>query len=111
MAISDTTLSALISALVIGVPAFFTGLASLVVAWRYGDRSSLERASLSAQIGKIEAKTDTVVNKAVEIHTLSNSQLMSVTAELKTANERIIGLEKLLVSNKIAPPPPNSERT
>lgn len=43
-------------------------------------------------------KSDVIIEKAAEIHTLTNSSLSKVQSALDVANERIIGLEKLIAS-------------
>jgi hypothetical protein len=46
----------------------------------------------------IEKKTDTVIEKAVEIHTLTNSNLSKVSSALEVANQKISGLEAMVGS-------------
>lgn len=46
----------------------------------------------------IVKKSDTIIEKAVEIHTLTNSNLTNVTAALALANAKIEGLQKLIES-------------
>lgn len=41
-------------------------------------------------------KSDVIIEKAAEIHTLTNSNLSQITAALGVANEKILGLEKLI---------------
>lgn len=41
-------------------------------------------------------KSDVIIHKAEEIHTLTNSNLTKVTADLALANKRIEDLEKLV---------------
>ena len=43
-----------------------------------------------------EKKSDIIIEKAAEIHTLTNSNLNAVTQSLKVANEKINGLERLM---------------
>lgn len=43
-------------------------------------------------------KADTIIEKAIEIHTLTNSNLSKVTESLNIALEKISGLEKLVTS-------------
>lgn len=69
-----------ITALIVGIPAILVGIGTLIKTTR------------------TEKKADTIIEKAVEIHTLTNSSLSKVQAALETANERIIGLEKLVAS-------------
>lgn len=45
-----------------------------------------------------EHKADQIIEKAAEIHTLTNSNLSKVTASLDVALEKIAGLEKMVVS-------------
>lgn len=55
-------------------------------------------AAKSAEATQITAeatlrKTDTIIEKAVEIHTLTNSRMSKVTADLEVALSKITGLE------------------
>lgn len=43
-------------------------------------------------------KSDEIIKKAEQIHTLTNSNLSKVTAALEVANARIDGLQKLILS-------------
>lgn len=45
---------------------------------------------------KNSRKSDVIIGKATEIHTLTNSNLTAITTALGIANEKIIGLEKLI---------------
>ena len=56
-----------------------------IVAW-----ATLRQSKLNA------GKADVLVQKADEIHTLTNSNLTRVTAELALANDRIAKLEELI---------------
>lgn len=49
------------------------------------------------------AKADVIVAKVAEVHSLTNSQLTAVTTALAVANEKILGLEKLLLRDSAAP--------
>lgn len=41
-------------------------------------------------------KSDVIIEKAAEIHTLTNSTMTKLQSSLEVANEKIIGLEKLI---------------
>lgn len=43
-------------------------------------------------------KADVIIGKAVEIHTLTNSNLSKITSALDVANEKIAGMEKLIAA-------------
>jgi len=45
---------------------------------------------------KVEAKTDTIIEKAAEIHTLTNSNLSAVTKALELAQAEIGSLKQLM---------------
>jgi septal ring factor EnvC (AmiA/AmiB activator) len=81
--LTDTTV--IFAAAIAAVPPTLTGLAALLLA-------ILNRSS--AQM--TDTKTDSIIRKADEIHTLTNSNLAEVTKTLQVANEKISGLEKLL---------------
>ena len=71
-------------ALITGLPATLAALAAMIVALR------------------TERKSDTIIEKATEIHTLTNSNLSKVSAALEVANSRIQGLERLIASQSEA---------
>jgi hypothetical protein len=43
-------------------------------------------------------KSDIIIEKAAEIHTLTNSNLSKLTSQLEVANSKITGLERLVAS-------------
>lgn len=55
-------------------------------------------AAITAAVVSIRngRKADKLATKTEEIHVLTNSNLAAVKAELKSANDRIVGLEKLI---------------
>jgi len=61
-----------------------------------GNRRKAEETRVA--VTATAAKADTIIEKAAEIHTLTNSNLSKVTAALEVANEKIQGLEKLMAS-------------
>jgi 5-bromo-4-chloroindolyl phosphate hydrolysis protein len=75
---TDATIVTIVSAIIGAIPATLVAYAAL------------KKAEV------VEKKSDTIIEKAVEIHTLTNSQLSKVTAALEVANEKIQGLEKML---------------
>lgn len=54
---------------------------------------SKQNAQVASENG---TKTDNLVRKTDEIHTLTNSNLSTVTSALAVANEKIAGLEKMV---------------
>jgi hypothetical protein len=54
------------------------------------------------QSRKNTEKADTIISKAEEIHTLTNSNLAEVKAELATANGKIEGVEKVIAALAVA---------
>lgn len=93
------------AALVTVIAALVGGVVSVINAVSAAaDRraSRVERAALSITTKNTDRKADTIIEKAVEIHTLTNDNLSKVTAALGVANERIQGLEKLMASMLVA---------
>lgn len=84
---TDTVQLALIAA----VPPTIAAMAALAV--------SIHNGMKAAETGK---KADTIIEKAAEIHTLTNSNLSAVTKSLEVAQARIDGLEKLVAQNLAA---------
>ena len=74
-------------ALITAIPTTLAALGAMYVSIRNGHKADITAA-----------KVDAVDAKAIEIHTLTNSQLSRVTAALELANSKIAGLERL-VSN------------
>jgi hypothetical protein len=56
----------------------------------------VSRIKVEATTVNTNAKADTIIEKASEIHTLTNSNLSKVTEALEVANEKIEGLQKLV---------------
>lgn len=75
---TDTAIAAVIGSVIAAIPA-------TLLAW----------GTLRTSRGNA-AKADTIIQKADEIHLLANSNLAEVSASLKVANEKIIGLERLV---------------
>lgn len=59
-------------------------------------RSARLKLEAMAEINAV--KTDKIVEQGVAIHTLTNSNLSKVTADLATAVSKIEGLEKVIVA-------------
>lgn len=81
--LSDTVLLGLVTA----IPTTLAALGALFVSLRNG-----------AKTDKVQAKVEAVDAKAIEIHTLTNSNLSKVTSQLEVANSKIEGLQKLVSS-------------
>lgn len=80
-------------ALMTAVPTTLAALGALYVSVRNGHKADVTAA-----------KVDAVDAKAIEIHTLTNSNLSRVTAALEVANAKIDGLQKqvaLMVGAKV----------
>jgi hypothetical protein len=82
---TEPTILALAIAVIAGIPPTMMAWAALA----QGRRNN-EKAKENLQ------KSDVIIEKAVEIHSLTNSRLSQVTADLKVANEKISGLEGLV---------------
>lgn len=70
-------------ALITAVPATLAAIGALIVGLRNGRK-----------VDVTQAKVEAVDQKAIEIHTLTNSNLSRVTAALDVANTKIDGLQK-----------------
>lgn len=90
----------IIAAAIVTVLAALTGAAVTIInaaaAARDRKDSQHERVVLKETAQATNAKADTIIEKAAEIHTLADGNLSKVTAALGVANEKIIGLEKLV---------------
>lgn len=62
-------------------------------------RNATVAAETAAAVATNNTKTDTVINKATEIHTLTNSNLSEVRAELKVSNKTIESLNQAQVES------------
>lgn len=83
---TDVAITALAGAVLAAVP-------PTMVAW-----AALRQSKRNA------GKADVLIEKAVEIHTLTNSNLTAVKTALEVANAKIEGLQKLVeAQNKTAP--------
>lgn len=77
------------------IPAILTALSPMIVAIAAAAAVMWQAShNATAQSNKTEALS----RKTDEIHTLTNSNLASVTSALQVANEKISGLEKLVAS-------------
>lgn len=75
---TDSTIITVVTIVLAAIP---TTIASLV---------ALKKANST------DAKADTLIEKTAEIHTLTNSNLSAVNKTLAIANEKIVGLEKMV---------------
>lgn len=85
----------LAAAAVTVIVALTTGIVTVVnaiAAARDRRSSRQERAALAETATSTERKADTIIEKAVEIHTQTNGSLSKVQAQLEIANEKILGL-------------------
>lgn len=85
------------NSLLVAIPVILGIIGKIVI-----DIMTARTALLAAErnANKIVDKVDTVIKGNTEIHTLANDQLSKMTNALAVANEKIQGLEKLIVSQK-----------
>ena len=74
-----------ILALLIAIPVTITAIGPLILG-----------IMANRKVDVVTIKTDTIINKTDEIHTLTNANLAKVTAALEVANSKIVNLEKLI---------------
>ena len=96
------------AAIVTVIAALVAGAVSIVNAISAARDRIIAAAERKAMLDKTEAalatskengkKNDIIIEKAVEIHTLTNSNLSKVTAALEVANTKIEGLQKMMAS-------------
>jgi hypothetical protein len=84
---TDSQLTIIISA----IPSIVASITAAILAFAAW-RKSLENG----------AKSDTIIQKAVEIHTLTNSSLSALASQLAVAQQKIDGLDKLVAQMTIA---------
>jgi len=93
---------AVIAAAIVTVIVAFSGATVAIINARAAAAERLEakasRARLEETSHNVERKTDTIIEKAVEIHTLTNSNLSKVTESLNVALTEIEGLKRLVES-------------
>lgn len=82
---TDTTIVALVSAVIAGIPA-------TLVAWAALKKIEANTVATLAT----EKKTDEIIVKAEEIHELANSNLSKMANALEIANTKVEGLQKLV---------------
>lgn len=103
MMMSDTAVTAVVGALAVvvagsiaAIPPSLVALASLRQS-RENAKQAKEAAAASAETAKLAIqKTDSLTEKVVEVHTLTNGNLSKVTSALEVANEKILGMQKQL---------------
>lgn len=96
---TDQTIITLVAA----IPTTIAAVGALLVSLR-----TAKNASESAK--KADTKADTIIEKAAEIHTLTNSAMAKVQAALAIATEKIAGLETLIANMKAAALEASTER-
>ncbi len=92
---TDATLIALLSSIAPTLAALGAVVIGILNA-RKSNETGIKVDSIGSKSDKTDAKVDTVIEKAVEIHTATNSNLSKVTAALDKALEKISGLEKMV---------------
>lgn len=89
------------AAIVTVLGALVTGTVTVinaVAASRDRSDSKVERKVVKDIVSSTERKADNIVEKTIEIHSMTNSNLTKVTEALSVALEKISGLEKLILS-------------
>jgi len=93
---------AVIAAAFVTVIVAFSGAAVAIINARASAAERLEakasRVRLEETTHNVDRKADALIEKAVEIHTLTNSNLSRVTASLEIALKEIDGLRQLVES-------------
>lgn len=85
------------------ITGFMVALPPTLMAWaalRQGKVNAAKATETGVKVDTIGLKTDSIVTKANDIHALTNSNLTAVTTALQVANEKISGLEKLILAQK-----------
>lgn len=89
---TDTTLVTIAIAAIAALPPTITAFA----AFRQGQRNEKKTDDNTALTAETKQKTDDLVRKTDEIHTLTNSNLETVKKELVAANVRIAELQTII---------------
>lgn len=91
------------SVLVTIVIAIIAAIPPTLLAWG----AMREAQNGNKKVDAVSDKADIVIDKAVEIHASTNSNLAKVVAELESAKKQIEGLTNLLttMASKTTPPP------
>lgn len=90
--------TSIIIAVVTGLPATIAAIVSGMILLQ-SRRNAEVAASTAVAVTNNIAKTDTVIEKATEIHTLTNSNLSKVQAALEVSNKTIEGLNQVQVES------------
>lgn len=90
--------TSVIMALVIGLPATISAIVGGMALLQTRRNAEVAARTGAAVVSNIE-KTDTVIEKATEIHTLTNSNLSKVQAQLEVSNKTIEGLNQAQVES------------
>lgn len=93
-----TNWTSIIIAIVTGLPATIAAIVSGMILLQ-SRRNAEVAASTAVAVTNNIAKTDTVIEKATEIHTLTNSNLSKVQAALEVSNKTIEGLNQVQVES------------
>lgn len=90
--------TSVITALVVGLPATISAIVAGMSLLQ--TRRNAEVAARTADaVTTVDKKTDSVIEKATEIHTLTNSNLSKVQAQLEVSNRTIEGLNQAQVES------------
>lgn len=87
------------AAVVLVIASIASGIVNIINAKAQADDRKLAKASrqrLEEMANTGDEKADKIIEQGVQIHTLTNSNLSKVTADLATAIEKITGLEKIV---------------
>lgn len=93
-----TTIAAAIVTVLTALGVLFVTIINAKAAADDRHDARVSRLKLDATTLSTDAKANTIIEKAIEIHALTNSNLSKVTAALDVALARIEGLEKLVAS-------------
>lgn len=90
--------TSIVMAVIAGLPATIAAVVG-GMALLQSRRNAEVAASTEAAVNSNDKKTDTIIEKATEIHTLTNSNLSKVQAQLEVSNKTIEGLNNAQVES------------
>ena len=86
-------------ALIATIVPSFAAIGALIIGWRTSSKARVIINKTDDAIGKVDSvdkKADTIIVAAEKIHSLTNSNLTKVNADLALANQRIEALQSLV---------------
>lgn len=90
--------TSIIMALIVGLPGTIAAVGGIMALLQSRRNAEVAAGTAEAVTANI-AKTDTVIEKATEIHTLTNSNLSKVQSQLEVSNKTIEGLNQAQVES------------